>query len=104
MSRTTKKNIEDVKLQIMINSIPIMTQFAVPRRSGRLKESFKYNINDNGWEITTDIYYMPFTNEPWVSPRWKGRQNPNLKWFDENAEYIAKMIARHTGGKYVRTQ
>ena len=28
-------------------------------------------------------YYMPYTNEKWVSPRWHGKQNPNEDWFDK---------------------
>lgn len=28
-------------------------------------------------------YYMPYTNERWISPRWKGKKNPNERWFDE---------------------
>ena len=28
-------------------------------------------------------YYMPYTNERWISPRWKGKANPNEHWWDE---------------------
>lgn len=31
-------------------------------------------------------YYMPYTNERWISGRWKGKQNPNEDWWD-NAVY-----------------
>ena len=26
--------------------------------------------------------YMTFTNEPWISPKWKGAKNPNENWFE----------------------
>ena len=26
--------------------------------------------------------YAPYTNEPWVSPKWKGKKNPNEGWFE----------------------
>ena len=69
--------------QIKLGSTAIALNFGVPRRSGALKNSFKLTNNGNQVEISTDIYYMPFTNEPWISPRWKGAKNPNEKWFEE---------------------
>lgn len=30
-------------------------------------------------------YYMPFTNEPWISPKWNGRKNPNEGWWQNKA-------------------
>lgn len=24
--------------------------------------------------------YMPYTNEPWISDRWRGKKNPNQNW------------------------
>lgn len=27
--------------------------------------------------------YMPYTNEPWISPKWKGKQNPNEGWWQD---------------------
>ena len=27
--------------------------------------------------------YMPFTNEPWISPKWNGRRNPNQGWWQK---------------------
>lgn len=37
--------------------------------------------------------YMPYTNEPWLSPRWNGKKNPNEAWFDNAAFKIALWIA-----------
>ena len=31
----------------------------------------------------TNAYYMPYTNERWISPKWKGAKNPNEDWWDE---------------------
>lgn len=36
--------------------------------------------------------YMPYTNEPWISPRWNGKKNPNEAWFDNAAELIAEIL------------
>ena len=27
--------------------------------------------------------YMPYTNEIWISPRWKGKKNPNEGWWQD---------------------
>ena len=49
--------------------------------------------------------YMPYTNEPWISPWWRGKKNPNEGWFDQGAETIAEFIAQKLGGvlKSVKT-
>lgn len=44
-------------------------------------------------------YYMPFTNEPWISPKWNGRKNPNEGWWQNKAvpavlEYIQRRLGR----------
>lgn len=46
--------------------------------------------------------YMPFTNEPWLSPYWNGKKNPNEGWFDRSAEAIAEMISSMAKGKIKR--
>ena len=43
--------------------------------------------------------YMVFTNEPWISPKWKGKKNPNEGWWDKLAEEIANFISKETGAK-----
>lgn len=105
MSNKVKNKREELLSKIKIGAASVSFSFGVPVRSGDLKRSFKFKHNPDGSiEIGTDIYYMPYTNEPWISPRWKGAINPNEKWFEETAEFMAKSIARHIGGKYVRTK
>lgn len=43
--------------------------------------------------------YMPYTNEPWLSARWKGHKNPNEGWFDRAALKIAENIAKSLEGE-----
>ena len=47
-----------------------------------------YAGNDN------EAYYMPFTNERWISPRWKGKQNPNYHWFDDAIDDVARLCSQ----------
>lgn len=86
-----------------------MREIGTPRRPNvvlkhpnrKVTGNLKYNgiriekIN-NGYKIYIDeniAPYMPFTNEEWTSPKWKGAKNPNEKWFDKVAFNIAKTIA-----------
>ncbi len=43
--------------------------------------------------------YMPYTNEPWISPHWNGKKNPNEGWFDKAAEIIAQRISERLNGE-----
>ena len=37
--------------------------------------------------------YMPFTTKPWISPRWRGKKNPNEGWWQSAGETVAQYIA-----------
>ena len=87
----------------------------IPRRAGvKLKHPNRPvtgNLKYNATKIihtgdTSVVYideniapYMPYTNEPWISPKWKGAKNPNRKWFDKFALKFARQLARELGGK-----
>ena len=43
--------------------------------------------------------YLPYTIEPWLSPRWKGKKNPNEGWFERAAAYIAQYVAKNVKGE-----
>lgn len=38
--------------------------------------------------------YMPFTNEPWISEFWRGKQNPNENWWNDAAEFVYLYLKR----------
>lgn len=42
--------------------------------------------------------YVPYTNEPWISPRWNGKKNPNEGWFESGTELVATVLAQNLGG------
>jgi hypothetical protein len=48
--------------------------------------------------------YMPYTNEPWLSDRWKGAKNPNEKWWDKLTKEIADFVAMEVGGQTKKTR
>lgn len=43
--------------------------------------------------------YMPFTNEPWLSPKWHGKQNPNEHWWQDTCEFFIEMLAQELKGE-----
>lgn len=60
------------------------------------------------YDITTDmvhIYvdpaiapYVPYTNEPWISPRWHGKKNPNEGWWQRFVEEFNTRLANKLHG------
>lgn len=42
--------------------------------------------------------YTPFTNEAWVSPKWRGRQNPNEGWWNNAVEIVLHNLEMRTNG------
>ncbi len=59
------------------------------------------------WEGTTfHVYideneapYMVYTNDPWISPRWNGKKNPNEGWWDRASEFLTRRIAQLLHGE-----
>lgn len=83
----------------------VMTVFksVVPIRTGNLKNNAVKceHKGDGKWQITIDesvAPYMPYTNEPWVSPKWNGKKNPNEHWFDDAAGLIALLLSQELQG------
>lgn len=79
-----------------------MLQENCPYDTGNLHNNIKMEFNGLGNEchiyIDDDtVPYMPYTNEPWISAYWKGRQNPNLYWFDRVAFRAMREIEKMTG-------
>jgi hypothetical protein len=62
-------------------------------------------VDMNTIKITVDeniAPYMVYTNEPWISPRWNGRQNPNEHWWNNVIEKsIVEFIEQYYGIKAV---
>ncbi len=38
--------------------------------------------------------YVPYTNEKWISPKWKGHKNPNEGWFERATIIVTNSIAK----------
>lgn len=70
------------------------------------------SLNDDTFVIYVDYYdaktkngiawYMPYTNEKWVSKKWHGKKNPNEGWWQDAAYLAAEAIANALGGEIER--
>lgn len=93
---TLKGGIENAIFQIFKSQ--------APTRTGTLKGQIKVNQVEGGFQIISDIYYMPYTTEKWISPRWRGRENPNERWWDEAYEIAIRFLTSVYGKEFKREQ
>lgn len=77
----------------------LLAKEQAPYRSGELVQSITLEKTATGFEIKIKAPHTVFTNEPWISPRWRGRANPNEAWIQDLHRLIAEFIARETGGR-----
>lgn len=71
--------------------------------TGNLKyNALKVMQAPNGMLIYVDqniAPYMPYTNEKWISPKWKGAKNPNENWWENMCKDFVKDLAKELKGK-----
>lgn len=90
-------------VDIAISIVEEMRSEYVPRKTGNMAYmALGYEIQNGILTIyvNEDIApYVPYTNEPWISPKWNGKTNPNEGWFDRFAAEFAKRFANRLRGK-----
>lgn len=103
---------------VLEQALFVLREDLIPRRAGvKLKHPERIvtgNMKYNATRIeyldakTSKVFvdeniapYVPYTNEPWISPRWKGAKNPNEGWFDDFALKYAQAIASALGGELI---
>lgn len=74
-----------------------------PFDTGNLREQIKgLEIGENEYQISIGgplAPYAVYTNEKWVSPRWKGRENPNEHWINMGVEKAVYRTAAFLKGE-----
>jgi len=63
---------------------------------------FGYSVKRDGIVIYLDTKaapYVPYTNEPWVSPKWHGKKNPNEGWWERFCEEFTRRLAAKLRGE-----
>ena len=107
MARITEAQIENVIQAAIEAGRPL-----IPKDTGNLR--FNATILENEGRGHLVIYvsgdgengiapYAPFTNEPWLSPKWNGKKNPNEGWWDRFVEFVVNYIQMALGGEVIRT-
>ena len=79
----------------------------VPKDTGNMRDTAtKFEaISSTEFKIYIDAKeapYVVYTNEPWKSPFWRGKENPNEGWFQKAAERFAQMLAAALGGTIIQ--
>lgn len=82
-----------------INTFTDLFRLTAPVKTGNLAfNSIKFVFTSPKRAVvyvdTKIAPYMPYTNEPWISPKWKGKKNPNEKWFEKGVEDALNMTNR----------
>ena len=79
-----------------ITTVEEMRGEYVPRDTGNMAlNSLRYKVQGNYIVIYFDTNiapYVPYTNEPWLSDKWNGKQNPNEGWWDEFAHEFIRLF------------
>ncbi len=86
-----------------MNAVERLRWYA-PIETGNLKNNaIRYEWKDaNTFVIYVDqgiAPYMPYTNEPWIAERWKGKKNPNEHWWQDTVQIIAEVMALELKGE-----
>ncbi len=75
----------------------------VPYDTGNLAmNALTFEVYDDLIDITVDesiAPYMPYTNEPWLSDKWNGKENPNEGWWGRFAAELARRLASKLRGE-----
>jgi len=90
------KGIDNAVLQIFKSQAPV--------RSGILKGQIRIEKTKTGFNIVSDIYYMPYTEEKWeYNRRWKKTLvNPNEGWFRQAFEIALRFLSQVYGKEFTR--
>jgi len=90
------------RTEAVIDVVVLLLKINCPKKTGNLslfgiRKAF--NPMTMQWEIVIGAEpapYAPYTNEPWISPRWHGKQNPHENWIQntiiENENLIRQMF------------
>ena len=85
-------------------TVAFLTSAMPTPRTYKLSRSMQVMDTDKGFSIEWSTPYVPYTVEKWISPRWRGRKNPNEQWIIERGikPRLDLFIAQHGGRYYER--
>lgn len=85
-------------------TVAMLTTAMPSPRTYELSRSMKVMDTDKGFSVEWETEYLPYTVERWISPRWRGRENPNLQWIKKRGiePRLDLFVARFGGRWYER--
>ena len=93
------------KQDIVNATVEIVNQMRgefVPYDTGNMAlNALQVNVEGDIIDITVDesiAPYVPYTNEPWLSPKWNGKQNPNQGWWERFTDELVKRLTAKLRG------
>lgn len=94
-------------IQFANRVMSLIRKFA-PKDTGNLAYNAiqMHYVNENKIIIEvnqSEAPYMVYTNEPWISDRWKGKKNPNEKWWEKAIERAVQIASAEIGGKTIES-
>ena len=98
------------RFEMLCNECLLAVRNVAPIKTGNLRFNATMRRMTDGKTcviyVDEDIApYMPFTTEPWMSPKWNGKKNPNEGWWQEKAkaaitesirQFLARQIVKET--------
>ncbi len=93
-----------IKLEILAAKVRAHLRASAPVDTGNLRDNAiqVVQVSDKEMQVKVDgsiAPYAVYTNEKWVAPRWKGKENPNEKWIDGAVSEVVDILAHELGGK-----
>jgi hypothetical protein len=93
----------NIEFEKFVNEFVSKFKPLTPIDTGNLRNSVKFVFTSPTRAVvyvdTKQAPYMPYTNEPWISPKWKGKKNPNENWFENAVEEALEKTAKSMKGK-----
>ena len=92
------------RIELAVKDAVSSARVMIPIDTGNLRyNSFKIEpLGDMKWKVYIDekvAPYAPYVNEKWISPKWKGKTNPNEGFWERVFEFIANQISAATNGQ-----
>ncbi|MGN1077342.1 MAG: hypothetical protein ACI4ST_02390 [Candidatus Gallimonas sp.] len=96
-------------IRACVKTVEEMRKKFVPNPKTRGKTStgnmafhaLQYSIEGDVFHIYIDeriAPYVMYTEEPWISPKWNGKKNPNEGWWERFGEEFARRLAKKLRG------
>lgn len=112
MGKTSKMaKVYNKIINICTNTIESTRATDIPNPITRYKTStgnmafngLRYDEKADGisWYMDeTIVPYFRATNDPWISPKWHGKQNPNEGWWDKYCERKVQQIRENIKAEF----